>query len=65
MTEYYIFLTSIWQEVDIFIPTNWYREYARKYAKLVDKQCTYYFLASLNKDNDKVRGRILGTHPLP
>ena len=65
MTEYYTSLTKIWQELDIFEPTNWCGECAGKYAKLVEKQHTYDFLISLNKDLDEVRGRMLGTHPLP
>ncbi|RVW16206.1 hypothetical protein CK203_074288 [Vitis vinifera] len=56
---------KIWQELDIFEPTNWCGECAGKYAKLVEKQRTYDFLISLNKDLDEVRGRMLGTHPLP
>ena len=52
MIEYYTSLTKIWQELDIFEPTNWCGECAGKYAKLVEKQHTYDFLVGLNKDLD-------------
>ncbi|RVW82012.1 hypothetical protein CK203_049067 [Vitis vinifera] len=35
MIEYYTSLTKIWQELDIFEPTNWCGECAGKYAKML------------------------------
>lgn len=65
MTKYYTSLTKIWQELDIFEPTYWCGECVGNDAKLVEKQRTYDFLIGLNKDLDKVCGRMFGTLPLP
>lgn len=36
-----------------------------KFKKHLEKERLYEFLASLNKELDEVRGRILGRRPLP
>ena len=36
-----------------------------RYKKIVEKKRLYKFLLGLNKNLDEVRGRILGTKPLP
>ncbi|KAK3006888.1 hypothetical protein RJ639_016327 [Escallonia herrerae] len=37
----------------------------KKYGKIVEKESIFKLLLGLNKDLDEVRGRILGTKPLP
>ena len=40
-------------------------DYSVRYTKKLEKEMLVAFLHGLNKDLDEVRGRILGTKPLP
>lgn len=65
-TEYYHTLTRYWQQLDTYEDMEWKcPEDSKKYNKLVEKDRVYQFLLGLNKNLDEVRGRILGTKPLP
>ena len=50
----------------MFETTKWNcPTYAIKHKTIIKKKWTYKFLLRLNKNLDEVRGRILGTKPLP
>lgn len=66
VTHYFNSLKNLWQELDLFNECEWRCiDDGARYKKLVDKDRIYDFLAGLNKELDDVRGRILGTKPLP
>ena len=66
VTEYYQTLTRFWQQLDVYEDTEWNcPEDQQQYRKLIEKDRIYKFLLGLNKNLDEVRGRILGTKPLP
>lgn len=66
VTEYFNILNRHWQQLDIYEEVKWCcTEDQKKYKDLVGKERIYKFLLGLNKDLDEVRGRILGTKPLP
>lgn len=66
VTHYFNSLKNLWQELDLFNECEWSCiDDGARYKKLVDKDRIYDFLAGLNKELDDVRGRILGTKPLP
>ena len=51
---------DVYEEYDWKCPKN-----VAKYQKIVEKRRLFKFLLGLNKHLDEVRGRILGTKPLP
>ena len=66
MTDYYNTLIGLWQESDLFDDnTRACPDCSVRYTKKLEKERLFAFLHGLNKDLDEVRGRILGTKPLP
>lgn len=66
MTEYYNILVTLWQEIDLFNTIKWKCiEDSQLYNRTLEKERVFDFLRGLNKDLDEVRGRIVGTKPLP
>ena len=66
VTQYYIDLTKLWQELDLFNSPAWKDpDDAILYRNMVESDRIYDFLAGLNKGLDDVRGRLLGIKPLP
>lgn len=66
VTEYFNTFTRYWQQLNIYEEIEWKCPEDNKQQKtLVEKDIIYKFLLGLNKDLDEVRGRILGTKPLP
>lgn len=66
MTEYYNALMGLWQEINLFYDNNWHcpKDFIR-HNKMLEKERVLDFLHSLNKEFDEVRGRLLGSKPLP
>lgn len=66
MTDYFMEMTSLWQELDLSSDEDWRcaDDYTR-YKKRVENERVYEFLAGLNCEQDEVRGWILGRRPLP
>ena len=64
--DYFNVLVELWHEIDLFYTINWecYAD-STKYSKMIEKNCVFDFLHGLNHDLDEVKGRILGTKPLP
>ena len=63
---YFNQLDKYWQELDAFDDLEWHcTEDSIKYAKKVEKERTYEFLAGLNDEYDDVHSRIIGMKPLP
>ncbi|KAE8732866.1 homogentisate phytyltransferase 1 [Hibiscus syriacus] len=66
VTQYYTDLKTLWQEVDMFSDYEWSCAKDRAlFHKMVEKERVFEFLVGLNKELDEVRGRILGSEPLP
>lgn len=66
VTEYFNTLSRHWQQLDIYEEVEWScTEDKKRYKELVEKDRIYKFLLGLNPELDEVRGRILGTKPLP
>lgn len=66
VTQFYSSLTRQWQLLDMFEEHNWsYPADSKKYKEIVEKKRIFKFLMGLNKNLDEMRGRILGTKPLP
>ncbi|XP_052209404.1 uncharacterized protein LOC127812895 isoform X2 [Diospyros lotus] len=66
VTEYYNTLLELWQEMDLFYDPNWEcKADGLKYSKMLEKERVFDFFHGLNSDLDEVRGRLLGTKPLP
>lgn len=66
VTEYFNTLSRHWQQLDVYEEVEWKSPEDKKlYNKLVEKDRIYKFLLGLNKELDEVRGRVLGTKPLP
>ncbi|KAI5410895.1 hypothetical protein KIW84_056148 [Lathyrus oleraceus] len=64
--EYFNTLNRHWQQLDVYDEVEWScTEDKKKYKELVEKDRVYKFLLGLNTELDEVRGRILGTKPLP
>ena len=59
-------LKGFWQNLDMFNDYEWKcSDDCNHYKKLVESSRIFKFLAGLNLDLDKVRGRIIGRKPLP
>ena len=66
VTSYFHSLSRLWQELDLFQQQNWHDPAdAEIYRRMLAKERIYDFLAGLNTSLDEVRGRILGSKPLP
>lgn len=66
VTEYYIEMKSLWQELDLSFGETWECSGdSVKYKKRLEDERVFEFLAGLNRVLDDVRGRILGRKPLP
>lgn len=66
VTQFYSSLTRQWQLLDMFEEHNWsYSADSKKYKEIVEKKRIFKFLMGLNKNLDEMRGRVLGTKPLP
>ncbi|KAK2452382.1 putative mitochondrial protein [Trifolium repens] len=66
VTQFYNTLTRQWQQLDVFEEHKWTcTADSKKYKEIVEKKRIFKFLMGLNKNLDEVRGRILGTKPLP
>ncbi|KAL5567177.1 hypothetical protein UlMin_030341 [Ulmus minor] len=65
VTVYFNLLTRYWRQLDMFEIHEWNCPTdGAKYIEIVEKKRVYKFLLGLNKNLDKVRGRILGMKPL-
>lgn len=66
VTHYYNTLSRFWQQLDVFETMDWecLRD-ASRYKRIIEKERVFKFLLGLDKSLDEVRGRILGTKPLP
>ncbi|KAL5736785.1 hypothetical protein ACOSP7_031220 [Xanthoceras sorbifolium] len=66
MTQYFNTLNRHWQQLDVFEELEWKcTEDSIKYKKVVENERIFKCLLGLNKNLDKVRGRVLSTKPLP
>lgn len=66
VTQYFNTLTRHWQQLDMFDTHTWKcADDAVTYKKIVEQKRIFKFLLGLNKELDEVRGRIMGTKPLP
>ncbi|XP_074347258.1 uncharacterized protein LOC141686101 [Apium graveolens] len=66
MTIYFTILTRYWQQLDFFEVHEWKCADDRAYfKKIVETKQVFKYLMGLDKSLDEVRGRILGTKPLP
>lgn len=66
VTNYFHQLTRLWQELDLFQQQPWKDPLdGTLYRQMLAKERIYDFLAGLNSSLDEVRGRILGSKPLP
>lgn len=66
MTSYFTTLNRHWQQLDVLDTQTWNCAVdGNKYKKLQETNRIYKFLLGLNQDLDEVRGRILGTKPMP
>ena len=63
---YFNALTKLWEEVGLFNNGHWLcSECIENHQKMVNKERIDDFLSGRNKDLDEVRGRLLGSKPLP
>ncbi|RVW34622.1 Retrovirus-related Pol polyprotein from transposon RE1 [Vitis vinifera] len=66
VTHYYNTLSRFWQQLDVFETMDWEcLGDASRYKRIIEKERVFKFLLGLDKSLDEVRGRILGTKPLP
>ena len=66
MTKYFNSLKRIWQDLDLLNAYEWKStEDGRHHKKTVEDNRIFKFLAGLNIEFVKVRGRIIGRQPLP
>ncbi|XP_073046876.1 uncharacterized protein [Primulina eburnea] len=66
VTLYFTTLTRYWQQLDLFQPYHWKcAEDNVFFRQIIETKRIFKFLMGLNKTIDDVRGRILGTRPLP
>lgn len=66
VTEYYMEMSSLWQELDLSMDEQWdCPSDGVRYKKRVENERLYEFLAGLDRQLDDVRGRILSRRPLP
>ena len=66
VTQYFNSLMRHWQQLDVFEKHKWTcTKDEALYKEIVEQKRVFKFLLGLNKNLDEVRGRILGTKPLP
>ncbi|KAF5450286.1 hypothetical protein F2P56_030651 [Juglans regia] len=66
VTQYFNTLNRYWQQLDLFEEHNWScPNDGIRYRQIIERKRIYKFLIGLNKNLDEVRGRILGSKPLP
>ena len=66
MTRYFDVLKGLWQDLDLFNNYEWKNPDDCNYnKKMVENARIFKFLAGLNDEFDKVKGRILRRQPLP
>ncbi|KAG5219081.1 Retrovirus-related polyprotein from transposon [Salix suchowensis] len=66
VTQYFNTLTRHWQQLDMFEVHTWKCSGDTVlFRRIVEQKRTFKFLLGLNKTLDEVRGRIMGTKPLP
>ena len=66
VTRYFNTLNRYWQQLDLFEEHNWRcPDDGILYRQIIEQKRIYKFLIGLNKNLDEVRGRILGSKPLP
>ena len=66
VTAYFSSLTRYWQQLDLFESIEWKcPDDSARFRKIIETKRVFKFLMGLNKSLDEVRGRILGTKPLP
>lgn len=66
VSVYFSNLKRIWQQIDLYESHTWPSPDAdRLYKLIVETKRIFRFLAGLKKELDAVRGRILGTKPMP
>lgn len=66
LTEYYMEMTTLWQELDLCVEEEWDCSKDRtRYKKQLENERVYEFLAGLNRELDDMHGRILCRRPLP
>lgn len=64
--DYYNKLSRFWQQLDAMEKPNWTCvKDAAVFSDLIEQKRIFTFLDGLNDNLDEVRGRILGTKPLP
>ena len=66
VTEYFNTLTCLWRQLDTFEIHNWScGTDGVLYKKIVEGKRVFKFLLGLNRNLDEIRGRIMGTKPIP
>ncbi|KAJ0046448.1 hypothetical protein Pint_05386 [Pistacia integerrima] len=66
VTQYFNILTCNWCQLDMYEVHNWScTTDGLLYKKIVEKKLVYKFLLGLNKNLDKVRGRLMGAKTSP
>ena len=66
MISYFKALNRYWHQLDILDAMSWScLTDGKQYNRLVETKRIYKFLLGLNQELDEVRGRILGTKPMP
>ena len=64
--KYFNTISKLWQELDLYQTITWhYTKDDQLFLAIQERDCIFDFLQGLNVDLDEVRGRILGTKPLP
>ena len=66
VTQYYNNLTRHWQQLDMFEKYTWAcTKDGTLHREIIEQKRVFKFLLGLNQNLDEVRGRVLGTKPLP
>ncbi|XP_073314767.1 uncharacterized protein [Primulina huaijiensis] len=66
VTDFFNTLTRLWKQLDLFEVYEWECPAdGDRFRGIVEQRWIFRFLSSLNPSLDDVRGRILGTKPLP
>ena len=66
VTQYFNTMSRCWLQLDMYEIYSWKcTTDSALYKKIVEQKRTIRFLLSLNKELDAVKGRIMGTKPLP
>ena len=66
VTQYFNTLTCHWQYLDMFEVYSWKcPEDTALYRRILEQKRTFQFVLGLDKNLDEVRGRVMGTKPLP